>query len=282
MASLSARASLPRSVGSGASTLVQSSMTSPTGSVYHYGGGGSQYSKKGSYDRDEISVIREVQIELEAPDRQDTPISSTVPEDAALQRQPFRPFTTPTSPQLASDVTAYTSEHQQFQHTAASPTLADAEDDLATWTRIPSLRLSHPHHQPSSTTIPPPNFSPYYPNISHAQVASAAGYREGATPSEERDIEKGLGVSKEREEEQEAEVGVAQSNFEENAHAHGRIGAEEDEDDEDGGEGELVDVMQMFKEERMNTSPRRVEMRAVGKGEVKKKGWLGLGLGGKR
>jgi hypothetical protein len=277
-APLSARASLPRSIGSGASTLVQSSMATPTGSVYY---GGSHNNKKGTHERDEIAVIDEVQIELGPPERNDTPFA--MKED--VPRQPFKPFTMLTSPSLENDVPTYAG-NSQHNTMATSPS---PEDDLSTWTRLPPVRFSR-HFQPG-TTIPAPNFAPYYPNLSHAQVANAAGYREGSTPAQEHDVERALGMHGQ---EVTGEVGLAQSSFggseryEEEAYEESdrkyrsgrgrRARAEVDEEEGVAGddEGDLVDVLQMFKEERQAMPPRRVEMRPVAKGEVKKKGWLGF------
>ena len=244
------RASLPHSEGSAADTLVPSSITSRKGSAYLDGSPGG---KKSSYERDEISCIKEVCVELGSPgssiagsrptspeaafsDRRllkqlstgAVPTISTIHDPkATTTRQPFKPFSTPTSPPLAQ----------------GSPT---PDDDLSTWTRMPSLRFSRPFLP--GTAAPAPNF--YHPNLSHSQVASAAGYAP-ATPNLENsreDLERGYGLGG-------GEVGVAQSNFSDGQH-NGDDDEEYDESDRkyrsagDRDESELVDVMQMFREEQ--------------------------------
>lgn len=151
------RASMSQSDTSGASTLVPSSAVSPTGSIYIPRKAGNAFGKDSrNLNRDEITVIKEAQVELGSTDLNN---SSSPKQNIEVHRarSPFRPFTAPISPP------------QRYDSINSTPN-DSREDD---WTRLPGVE----HHISCSQSQEAASFSPYYPNLSHAQVAAAAGYK---------------------------------------------------------------------------------------------------------
>jgi len=148
-------------------------------------------------------------------------------------RPPFRPFTEPASPPQA----------HATSHSPTSRLNADHDDD-DDWTRLPPIdnsRLSFTQPRNSAT------FSPYYPNLSHTQVAAAAGYRSDP----EQGLARPAAATKHAEA---ADIGVARTSsigdfhddvddIESDCRSTAGGGRPRDED--------LVDVLQMFQESRI-------------------------------
>ena len=273
------RASLPHSEGSAADTLVPSSITSRTGSMYH---ASSPSGKKPSFERDEneISCIKEVCVELGSPSSSTAESRPSSPSAASSNRRLLKQLSTgavPTMPSPYNLTTATTRRpFKPFSTLTSPPGTHDGsptpDDDLSTWTRMPSLRFSRPFLP--AAAAPVPNF--YHPNLSHSQVASAAGYAPpmpNLSDAEGEDVERGYDYGFGGEQ---GGVGVARSEVE-NGVGHDDDHEEEEEEEYESDrkygtgrerdESELVDVMQMFREEQR---VRKVEIKPVQKGVVRK------------